>query len=377
MNLMLFWLLGTNKQKGGWVSPVYSQCKNVFEQMVIVAKDIIKIHNKADLSITFINGSTLKFLSSDSPDSIRGFRFTHLILDETAFIKENAITEAILPTLNPTGKKCLMISTPKSKNHFFTWYNKGLSGSDTISFKIPLTECPYLNEDLINEARLSLPDAIFKQEYMAEFSDAGSEVFRGIDEVSILNSYNPFNKHERCFIGIDTGISSDYSVLTVMNEVGIVQNMVRINGENIQVIADRFISVLNSYNIAGGYIETNGIGRAMADLIIPKFRNIKEFTTTQDSKTQIVRTLIEDIEQQRVELPSKELMPELYKELNIFTYRTTVNGKLSFGHPTGMKDDCVDSLMLANASRGQIKQLTASFGKRKMPAKVNPVFGVS
>jgi hypothetical protein len=77
-----------------------------------------------------------------------------------------------------------------------------------------------------------------------------------------------------------------------MNEVGVVQQMVRMNGENIQTIANTFISIMNNYTISGGFIETNGIGRAMADLIIPSFRNIKEFTTTQDSKTQLVSTLI-------------------------------------------------------------------------------------
>ena len=60
-------------------------------------------------TITFMNGSTLKFLSTDNSDNIRGFRFTHLIIDEAAFIKEHALNTAILPTLNPNGKKCLMV----------------------------------------------------------------------------------------------------------------------------------------------------------------------------------------------------------------------------------------------------------------------------
>jgi hypothetical protein len=376
MNLLLYWALGKPKQKCGWVAPVYSQCKSVFEQIVNASQDIISASNKADLTITFINGSTLKFLSSDSPNSIRGFRFTHLILDEVAYQTESAITEAILPTLNPTGKKCLMISTPRSKNHFYKWYNKGLLNTDTISFKIPLSECPYINSSLIEEARLSLPEAVFKQEYEAEFSDAGTEVFTGVDNVAILPQWNMYNKTDRSFIGIDTGISDDFSVLCIMNEVGTVQQMVRMNGENIQTIANTFISVMNNYNISGGFIETNGIGRAMADLIIPKFRNIKEFTTTQDSKTQLVRTLIEDIQQQRVEIPSKELMPELYNELNLFTYKMSQNGKLSFGHPKGGKDDTVDTLMLANSSRSQIQTLVASFGGRKLSAFKNPSLSI-
>ncbi len=120
MNLMLYWLLGDKNQKGGWVSPIYNQAKAVYDQVVEAGRDIIVQSNRQDLNITFINGSSLKFLSSDNPDSIRGFRFHFLILDEVAFQKETAIQSAILPTLNPTGKKCLLVSTPRGKNHFYT-----------------------------------------------------------------------------------------------------------------------------------------------------------------------------------------------------------------------------------------------------------------
>ena len=38
------------------------------------------------------------------------------------FVKENALNTAIIPTLNPSGKKCLMISTPKGKTWFYELY---------------------------------------------------------------------------------------------------------------------------------------------------------------------------------------------------------------------------------------------------------------
>ena len=48
----------------------------------------------------------------------------------------------------------------------------------TISFKIPLTECPYVNRNLIEEARTSLPPDIFKQEYLAELRDKKAVKFQ-------------------------------------------------------------------------------------------------------------------------------------------------------------------------------------------------------
>ena len=179
-------------------------------------------------------------------------------------------------------------------------------------------------------------------------------MFRGLDNVCILNQFEPQSR-DRCFVGIDTGLSNDFSVLTIMNEAGRVLYIERTNGENINTIANQFINILGKFNIAGGYIETNGIGQAMFDLINPKFRRLQKFTTTQDSKTIVVRALIEDIEQQNIELPSKEFYPELYKELSLYTYKLSTNGKISFTHPTGMHDDLVDGLLLANKARVSIK----------------------
>jgi len=350
-NMMLFWLLDNPNQKGGWISPIYNQAKNVYDQVVEAARDIIVQSNRQDLHISFSNGSSLKFISSDNPDTIRGFRFHYLILDEVAFIKENTIQSAILPTLNPNGKKCLLVSTPRGKNHLYTWYLKGKdSSADTISFKIPLTECPYVNRNLIEEARTSLPPDIFKQEYLAEFTDASSDVFVGIERVASIGIFDLSRKVD-VFVGIDTGLQDDMSVLTCIDTMGRVKWIESLNRENITTIANRFISILSNYNVVGGYIETNGIGRGMWDLVSKKFNKLKEWNTTQDNKTEMVRKLIADIESLNIELPSIDLCPELHQQMGAYTYRLSGNGKLTFTHPNGGKDDFVDSLLLANYSR--------------------------
>lgn len=363
-NLLLYWLLRNGNNKGAWIAPIYNQCKKVFKELTNAAHGVIAEKNKADLTIKFINGSTIQFLSAERPDSIRGFSFNYLVLDEAAFIKEVALNEAILPTLTAIGKKCFIISTPKGKNFFFNYYMKGQIDNDQyISFKGTSYDNPYVDVNFIDEQRKSLPADIFDQEYMASFTDAGSEVFRGLDEVCILNSYE--QSRERAFFGIDTGLSNDFSALCIIAESGRVLYLEKRNGENITSISSHFISKLKQYNIAGGFIETNGIGQAMFDLVRPQQRKAKSFTTTQDSKTQIVRTLIEDIEQQAVYLPSKELNPDLYKELSLYTYKLGSNGKLSFTHPNGGHDDLVDALMLANKARNEIQTKSIYIGTQQ------------
>jgi len=373
MNILLYWMLSFKNQKGGWISPVYAQAKSVYDQIVIAAKDVIIQQNRQDMIITFVNNSTIKFLSTDNVDSVRGFRFNYVVVDEMAFQKDLSITQVVLPTLNPNGKKCLMISTPRGKNHFYDWYLKGGQDGSVVSHKIPLTECPYVQPELIEEARKSLPPELFKQEFLAEFSDVANDVFVGVDNVSIVGAFDRTRK-VAAFVGVDTGLTTDKSVITIMSETGRVLWMEGVTGENITAIANRFTNVMADFNIVGGNIESNGIGKALCDLIIPKYPRVKEFVTTQNSKTEMVRKLIRDIEALAVELPVQELCPELHQELSDYTYKISPSGGVSFGHPNGKHDDFVMALLLANYSRvAHFERGTLSVRTNKV---VKPVFGL-
>jgi hypothetical protein len=91
----------------------------------------------------------------------------------------------------------------------------------------------------------------------------------------------------------------------------------------------------------------------MFELLKPRIRKLQGFTTTQDSKTKAVRKLIYDIQEGKVELPSKQLMPEVFNEFSAYTYKIAANGNMSFTHPNGINDDIVDAIMLANLARNE------------------------
>ena len=350
-NLLLYWLLSTPKQKGAWVSPIYNQSKKVFQELFNAANQIVVHSNKADLVMEFMNGSTLQFLSAERYDSIRGFSFNYMVIDEAAFIREEAVNEAIFPTLSAIGKKCLVISTPKSKNWFYNRFLQGMTDNDVYtSFTGISTDNPYIDKDFITEQAKSLPPDIFAQEYMAQFSEATNDVFRGLDLVCNLNNWDE-SKTTRDYFGIDFGMSNDYTVCTILSESGRCKKILRFNGKTYEDSARTILNGLQRFNIRGGYVETNGPGQAIFELIKKEYRHTKPFYTSQDSKTQAVRKMIHDIEEGVLELPSKQLMPECYDELSAYTYKVNTNGKLSFSHPNGYHDDIVDSIWLANMAR--------------------------
>ena len=361
-NLMLYWLLKTPNQKAAWITPVYNQCKKIFQELTSAAHGIISSQNKADLTITFINGSTLQFLSTDNYNTIRGFSFHYMVIDEAAFIKEEAINEAVLPTLTALGKKCLIISTPKSKNWFYTYFMRGNTPNSVyIAFKGISRDNPYVSKDFLIEQHKSLPKDIYYQEYLAEFTDAGNDVFTGVSDVCIINEWNGPKNGTRYFAGIDLGLSNDYSVLTIVDEMGRVSYMERVNGTSYSEITTAFIGAIKRYRISGGYCEVNGPGRPVYEVFNQNERKIQEFVTTNESKTEGIRALIYDIQEQKLELPSKELFPHLYNELNAYSYKINATGTVSFNAPSGLHDDCIMSLMLANQARRKL-----AFSKSKL-----------
>ena len=372
-NLMLYWLLKDQGSKGAIISPIYNQSKKIFNELTTASRDIIKASNKADLTVEFINGSTLQFLGAERFDSIRGFSFHYMFIDEAAFIKPEAINEAILPTLTAIGKKCFIASTPKQKsNWFYKYYLNGLGDNPNyISFQWSSFESPYVDDEFLKEQERSLPEGIFRQEYYGEFTDSASDVFTGLSNVCILRKWEPSN--ERCFVGIDVGLSDDYTAVCLQTESGRVLFMDRFNGESLTIISQKVSTILNRFNIIGGYVEINGLGRGLYDMLSQKYRKLKPWTTSQDNKTQMVRKLIEDIDQQVVELPHEDLFAPLYRELGMFTYKMSANGKMSFGHPSGHKDDTVDSLLLSNEARHTIKSRSIYVGNTG--GDLSPSFG--
>jgi hypothetical protein len=351
---MLYWLLQNPNQKGSWIAPVYNQCKKIFDELTNAANTIITKQNKADLTITFINGSTLQFLSTDNYNTIRGFSFNYVVIDEAAFVKQDAIEQAVMPTLTAIGKKCLIISTPKSKNWFYEYFLRGNTSNNVyISFKGISRDNPYVDKDFIIEQHKSLPREIYYQEYLAEFTDAGNDVFTNLDLVCMIDEWGIPNRSERYYIGVDTGISNDFTVCAIQSESGRVEKIIRTNGRTFEEIGKDIIFMCNGWNIVGGFCETNGIGLAMYELLKPRIKKLQAFTTTQDSKTEGVRKLIYDIQEGKVELPSKKLMPECFDEMSSYTFKYAANGNISFTHPSGMHDDIVDAIMLSNLSRNK------------------------
>ena len=355
-NILLYWAINEPKSKILWVSPIFAQSDKVHSEIesAIYQSGIIKSSNHSKNQMILKNGTEIYFKSAENYQTIRGYSFNYVIIDECAYVDENAWIQSIRPTMASQGKKALFLSTPKSKNWFYNLFQMGLSEeySNYKSYKGSSYDSPYINQEEIEDARKTIPENIFKQEYLAEFLEGGGEVFTNLNSITFEQYPTPMGK---IYGGLDLAKQIDYSVLTLMDELGRVISITRTNKRDWSDIVNVMANEINRFN-ASVYVEVNSIGDMFFDLLNKRTKSIYPFITTNNSKQEIIEGLILDVNERNIQIPNKILFPSLFEELSIFSYEYSPKSRsIKYGSPSGFHDDCVMSLAMANYSRKQNK----------------------
>lgn len=340
-----------------WVSPTYGQAKKVFNEMkgkMFDCPAFSKPPNSSDLIFYFNTGSEIRFYSASATgyDKIRGESATAVICDEFRFYHPLAWGEAIKPTLTVSGKKVLIISTTKGKGEFYTLYKLEEHESRYISFTASSRDNPYANQDEIDDAERNLPSHIFRQEYLGEFIEDGSEVFINIEEcIGLGEESKPY------YAGVDLGRADDYTVLTIVDSKNKEVYCERWRHMDWSKIIDNVVRGLNKYQ-SYTMVESNGAQDAIYEQIRNKVNysksKVKPFVTTSNSKQVIIEDLI-------VQFENKDLCILGHKfqmgELQAFTYEYNIKTrKIRYSAPLGLHDDYVMSRAICSHAHKTMKK---------------------
>jgi hypothetical protein len=113
------------------------------------------------------------------------------------------------------------------------------------------------------------------------------------------------------------------------------------------------IQLVKKWN-ATAMVEVNSIGDVVYEELLKEWKDTHPFITSSRSKNEIIEGLILDMNESTIRIPSKELFPALQNELEVFTYEYNPKTRsIRYGHPTGLNDDTVMSLAIANYNRKQ------------------------
>ena len=352
-NQIIKWAVENSNFKCSWISPTYKQAKKVFRELIKALGNCpyySKPPNQSDLIIYFDNGSEIIFYSAEAYDSIRGETFDAIVGDEVAFWKREAWTEVIKATVLVRGKKVLLLSTPKGKNLFYELANQSISNDQYKTFKGTSYDNPYIDIEEIEDAKRTLPDHIFRQEYLAEFLEDASTVFRNIKESVKKSTGNLY------YAGVDLGRSDDYTVLTIVDQYNNEVYCDRWRHMDWSTIIGYIVVALNKYK-PKTLIESNGaqdsIFEQIRDRVSFNKHTIEPFITTSTSKQSIIEDLIVSFEEKEIGIIGHDFQ---LNELEVFTYEYNVKSRqIKYSAPTGLHDDYVMSRAIAQKALKTMK----------------------
>lgn len=165
-----------------WVAPSYKMSEVGWRLIRRLAAQIPGADvRRGERRVTFPGGGEVQVRSADNPDSLRGDGLDFVVMDECAFMDETAWTEALRPALSDRKGRAMFISTPKGQNWYYRlWLQCADPAQDEWrGWQLPTAANPYIDPAEIEAARQSLPERVFRQEYLAEFlAETGENAFR-------------------------------------------------------------------------------------------------------------------------------------------------------------------------------------------------------
>jgi len=335
----------------GVVSLTYKQVKKIYAEITEFLNDtpIVKSNNKSELLIELINGSKIRFLSAQNPDSVRGFTFDELFCDEFSFYADGTWEKVLQPTTIAKGKKVVLFSTPRGTgNSFHSLFNQGQNPQykKIVSYQYDYTYGIF-NEEEIQSIRQSLPEAAFRQEYLCQFSDNGS-VFKNIATIATIHEFKPPQANQKYYVGIDVGVFNDFTVAIVMDEQGNVCDIYKGTRGSILQIQKEVEDFIRKWNPRKVLVELNNQGVTIYEHLRLKFQSrIEGFKTTAQSKSPLINELQTAIEEQLISIPHSNLDKTIYEELNNFSFSYSPKTKqITYQALAGCHDDAVISLAL-------------------------------
>jgi phage terminase large subunit len=194
------------------MSPNYSLSQISFDLQRNLIKHFdleVTKDNAKDKVIELSNGSTVRMGSINQVDSCVGRSYDLIIFDEAALADgRDAFNVALRPTLDKPNSKAIFISTPRGRNNWFSeFFQRGYSDAfgEWASIKATYRDNPRMSDSDIAEARKSMSDAEFKQEYEADFNTYEGQIWNFNFETQVMDLENFDTSNMDVFAGLDVG----------------------------------------------------------------------------------------------------------------------------------------------------------------------------
>ena len=157
--------------------------------------------------------------SINQVDSVVGRSYDLIIFDEAALADgKDAFNVALRPTLDKENSKAIFISTPRGRNNYFAeFYYRGFTDEfpEWCSVKATYHENPRVSDADIEEAKKTMSQNEFNQEYMADFNVFEGQVWAFNHEKCVGDFKELDTSQMDVFGGLDVGFKDPTAMCVI------------------------------------------------------------------------------------------------------------------------------------------------------------------
>jgi hypothetical protein len=314
------------------------------------------------------NRARIECVHGQDPErTIEGARVHGNVFDEASKMTAQVYASGLSTTAN-TGGWNVLYSTPRGKNYFYdlykqceehmAWARKTGKPFEMYCATARTIDNPHNKAHIIEQAKRTLPDRMFRQLFLAEFLDDGS-VFVGYRDLvdgdaietdgKIQAWEHPDAKKHEVVIGIDWAKRQDYAVFVAWeidtDEPPRCLGFRRMQGveykDQLRELY-RFAKLFKTVRVARH--DRTGIGDVLDELLEEMPFAVEPVVFTNESKAAMVDRYVLGIETASLRLPN---WPQLIREHDNYDVTVTNLGKPKYGAVPGENDDVVTACFLA------------------------------
>lgn len=376
----------------GYFAPNYDDLhKLAWKPLLNVLGPIIKHKDQTKRTIETVTGGLFIGFSMEVDRPGQGHQFHKVALDEAATVAQlkDKFEESIEPTLVDFDGDVVWYSTPRGHNDFWQLYQLGQDPlqPDWQSFHFTSFSNPHISHTRLDSIKARVPLRTWEQEYLAEFTSDGGQVFRRVDRVATLPRFDPYPGE--FIFGVDWGRVNDFTAVSIIDVNTRQQVLIdRINKIGYTAQRNWLMTLYEAWKPFRIIAEENSIGDANIDAIrnqawseadisrqkalglradgreFPERYNqnlaqeialirkadiyddfrIDGFQTTTISKPIIIDELTTAIERGQITLQDDTIQ---LNEMKSYALKRLPSGRFQFGAPSGGNDDTVIATALS------------------------------
>ena len=184
---LITWAASKPNSLNWYVTANYRMAKQIAWRQLknMVPSEICVKRNETDLMVELANGSIISLKGADNADSLRGVSLSSLVVDEAAYVKQEAWEMVLRPALSDQGGPAWFITTPAGLNWFYDLWEQAQDLDDWSTHSYTTIEGGNVPPEEVEAARRTLDSRTFKQEYLASFETLSGRVYPDFSDDNI------------------------------------------------------------------------------------------------------------------------------------------------------------------------------------------------